>query len=95
MRRYSIRTGESRVSCIERLSLFYGNRHPLEMGEDEIAEFLWSTHSPRPHGRAVAGWLPAAPAQDGNAVGEGGPRSWKRRWAERTRFSSQPRSNTR
>ena len=40
MRHYSIRTEEACVSWIKRLILFHGKRHPLEMGEDEITQFL-------------------------------------------------------
>ena len=37
---YSIRTEEASVSWITRDLLFHGKRHPLEMGEDEITQFL-------------------------------------------------------
>ena len=40
MRHYSIRTEEAYVSWIKRYILFHGKRHPLEMGEDEITQFL-------------------------------------------------------
>ena len=40
MRHYSIRTEEAYVSWIKRFILFHGKRHPLEMGEDEITQFL-------------------------------------------------------
>jgi hypothetical protein len=37
---YSVWTEEAYVSWIKRFILFHGKRHPLEMGEDEIARFL-------------------------------------------------------
>jgi integrase len=40
IRHYSIRTEEAYVSWIKRYILFHGKRHPLEMGEDEITQFL-------------------------------------------------------
>jgi integron integrase len=40
MRHYSIRTEEAYVSWIKRFILFHGKRHPLEMGKDEITQFL-------------------------------------------------------
>jgi integron integrase len=36
----SVRTEEAYVSWIRRFILFHGKRHPLEMGEDEITQFL-------------------------------------------------------
>jgi repressor LexA len=39
-RHYSLRTEEAYVSWIKRFILFHGKRHPLEMGEKEIAQFL-------------------------------------------------------
>ena len=40
LKHYSIRTEESYVDWIRRFILFHGKRHPEEMGEAEIAEFL-------------------------------------------------------
>jgi hypothetical protein len=40
MRHYSMRTEEAYVSWIKRFILFHGKRHPLEMGEDEMTQFL-------------------------------------------------------
>jgi integron integrase len=40
MRHYSVRTEEAYVGWIKRFILFHGKRHPLEMGEDEIRQFL-------------------------------------------------------
>jgi integron integrase len=40
MRHYSIRTEEAYVGWIRRFILFHGKRHPLELGEDEITQFL-------------------------------------------------------
>jgi integrase-like protein len=40
IRHYSMRTEEAYVSWIKQFILFHGKRHPLEMGEDEIARFL-------------------------------------------------------
>ena len=37
---YSIRTEESYVDWIRRFILFHGKRHPAEMGEKEISEYL-------------------------------------------------------
>jgi len=39
-RHYSVRTEEAYVSWTKRFILFYGKRHPLEMGQREIAQFL-------------------------------------------------------
>ncbi len=39
-RRYSIRTEETYLDWIRRFILFHGKRHPAEMGEEEIAQFL-------------------------------------------------------
>src|SRR5437763_9739653 len=40
LKHYSIRTEESYVDWIRRFILFHGKRHPEEMGEAEIAQFL-------------------------------------------------------
>ena len=37
---YSPRTGKTYIGWIKRFILFHGKRHPLEMGEKEINEFL-------------------------------------------------------
>ena len=37
---YAIRTEEAYVDWIRRFILFHGKRHPAEMGEPEVAEFL-------------------------------------------------------
>jgi integron integrase len=39
-RRYSLRTEEAYLDWIRRFILFHGKRHPLEMGENEIVQFL-------------------------------------------------------
>lgn len=39
-RHYSLRTEEAYVHWIKRFILFHGKRHPLEMGEKEITQFL-------------------------------------------------------
>jgi integron integrase len=39
-RHYSLRTEEAYVHWIKRFIFFHGKRHPLEMGEREIAQFL-------------------------------------------------------
>ncbi len=39
-RRYSIRTEEAYLDWIRRFILFHHKRHPAEMGEEEIAQFL-------------------------------------------------------
>ena len=39
-RHYSVRTEEAYVSWSKRFIFFHGKRHPLEMGEAEIAQFL-------------------------------------------------------
>jgi integron integrase len=39
-RHYSLRTEEAYVSWIKRFIFFHGKRHPLEMGQQEIAQFL-------------------------------------------------------
>jgi hypothetical protein len=40
LRRYRVRTEEAYVSCIKRFILFHGKRHPLEMGQPEMTQFL-------------------------------------------------------
>lgn len=40
VRHYSLRTEEAYVQWIKRFILFHGKRHPLEMGEQEITQFL-------------------------------------------------------
>src|ERR671922_568958 len=40
MRHYSVRTEEAYVSWIKRFIFFHGKRHPLEMSEAEITQFL-------------------------------------------------------
>jgi hypothetical protein len=37
---YSIRTEDAYVQWIRRFILYHGKRHPLEMGEAEVEEFL-------------------------------------------------------
>src|SRR5207247_9836149 len=39
-RRYSLRTEEAYLDWIRRFILFHGKRHPRELGEREITEFL-------------------------------------------------------
>ncbi len=39
-RHYSIRTEQAYVDWVRRFILFHGKRHPREMGETEVAEFL-------------------------------------------------------
>jgi hypothetical protein len=39
-RRYSLRTEEAYLDWIRRFILFHGKRHPREMAECEIAQFL-------------------------------------------------------
>jgi len=39
-RRYSLRTEQAYLDWIRRFILFHGKRHPRDMGEPEIAEFL-------------------------------------------------------
>jgi site-specific recombinase XerD len=40
LRHYSLRTEETYVHWIKRFIFFYDKRHPVEMGEQEIAHFL-------------------------------------------------------
>jgi hypothetical protein len=40
VRHYSIRTEQAYVGWIKRFILFQGKRHPREMGEKEVGEFL-------------------------------------------------------
>jgi hypothetical protein len=40
VKRYSIRTEKAYLDWIRRFILFHKKRHPLEMGEEEIAAFL-------------------------------------------------------
>ena len=37
---YAIRTEQSYIDWIRRFILFHGKRHPADMGESEVAEFL-------------------------------------------------------
>lgn len=37
---YSIRTEESYVDWIKRFIIFHGKRHPKDMGEEEIRQYL-------------------------------------------------------
>lgn len=39
-RHYSVRTEEAYVAWIRRFIVFHGKRHPMEMGEAEIGQFL-------------------------------------------------------
>jgi site-specific recombinase XerD len=39
-RRYRLRTEQAYLDWIRRFILFHGKRHPRDMGEREIAEFL-------------------------------------------------------
>src|SRR5437879_10064786 len=39
-RRYSLRTEEAYLDWIRRFILFHGKRHPRDMGENEIVQFL-------------------------------------------------------
>src|SRR5437763_10427790 len=41
-RHYSLRTEEAYVGWARRFILFHGKRHPLELGEAEVAAFLTS-----------------------------------------------------
>ncbi|MCC7412605.1 MAG: integron integrase [Gammaproteobacteria bacterium] len=52
VRHYSIRTEQAYVQWIRRFILFHGKRHPLDMGEEQVAAFL--THL------AVAGEVAAS-----------------------------------
>ena len=40
VRHYSIRTEESYIHWIKRFILYHNKRHPQEMGEPEITQFL-------------------------------------------------------
>ena len=39
-RRYSLRTEQAYLDWIRRFILFHGKRHPAELGEREITDFL-------------------------------------------------------
>ncbi|PYL72952.1 MAG: integron integrase, partial [Verrucomicrobia bacterium] len=45
IKHYSIRTEQAYVDWIKRFILFHGKRHPGEMAEEEVAQFL--THLAR------------------------------------------------
>ena len=45
IKHYSIRTEQAYVDWIKRFILFHGKRHPAEMAEEEVAQFL--THLAR------------------------------------------------
>jgi integron integrase len=51
LRHYSIRTEQAYTDWIKRFILFHGKRHPREMGETEVTQFL--THLAR-HGNVAA-----------------------------------------
>ncbi len=40
LRHYSIRTEDAYVQSIKRFILFHQKKHPLEMGADEIRQYL-------------------------------------------------------
>ncbi|HEU5119159.1 MAG TPA: phage integrase N-terminal SAM-like domain-containing protein [Isosphaeraceae bacterium] len=40
VRHYSIRTGEAYVNWVRQFILIHKKRHPLEMGEVEVCDFL-------------------------------------------------------
>ena len=40
LKHYSIRTEEAYINWIRRFILFHNKRHPMEMGEKEIKEYL-------------------------------------------------------
>ena len=40
VKHYSIRTEEAYINWIKRFIFFHGKRHPVEMGEPEISQFL-------------------------------------------------------
>src|SRR5262249_51477233 len=44
-KRYSIRTEQAYIDWIKRFIIYHGKRHPGEMAEEEVAEFL--THLAR------------------------------------------------
>jgi hypothetical protein len=44
-RHYSLRTEKAYIQWIKRFIFFHGKRHPLEMGEGEIGQFLSSLAS--------------------------------------------------
>ncbi len=57
-RRYSLRTEEAYLDWIRRFILFHGKRHPRDLGEREITEFLLAKSATRvisaKPGRAMA-----------------------------------------
>ena len=40
IKHYSLRTEESYINWIKRFIFFHNKRHPIEMGEKEIGEFI-------------------------------------------------------
>ena len=40
VKHYSIRTEESYINCIKRFIFFHNKKHPIEMGEKEVGEFI-------------------------------------------------------
>ena len=51
LKHYSYRTEEAYVQWIKRFIVFNGKRHPEEMGEEEVSQFLtWLARSPKPPG---------------------------------------------
>lgn len=51
-KQYSIRTEQVYVDWVKRFILYHNKRHPIEMGEEEVAEFL--THLARDRNVAPA-----------------------------------------
>jgi len=69
-RHYSIRTEETYVSWIRRSILFHNKRHPAEMGESEISQFLThlGTHSKWPFSGSY--WRHSSSSHQRWAVGQ-------------------------
>lgn len=58
LRHYSLRTEDTYVHWIKRFILFHGKRHPREMGETEIGQFLSALYAvPCVRHVSIGGWL--------------------------------------
>ena len=54
VRHYSIRTEESYLFWVRRFILFHGKRHPRELGESQVGEFLTHLAVGRPRMRSAS-----------------------------------------
>ncbi|WP_419581729.1 site-specific integrase [Thiolapillus sp.] len=70
-RHYSLRTEQTYTDWVKRFILFHGKQHPMDMGEQEVAEFLTylavrrnvaaSTQNPESSAECLGISLPGSP----------------------------------